>query len=142
MDLLKVSHGQQLGAFTMTALGFEVMFGGITVTGSLMAFAKLSNLVTDPNLITGGYIFRRDRASSDGTTALPVGMNSHTPGILNAAQTTYLTNYINAFNNAPRSQITFIPNRSKGGGEFGGECMASTGTMSAPSSVASAAAFA
>jgi H+-translocating NAD(P) transhydrogenase subunit beta len=38
-------HGAELGAFTMTALGFEVMFGGITVTGSLMAFAKLSDLV-------------------------------------------------------------------------------------------------
>ncbi len=62
--------------------------------------AKLSDKVTDPNLITGGYIFRRDRASSDGTTNLPVGMNSHTPGVLNAAQTTYLTNHINAFNNA------------------------------------------
>jgi hypothetical protein len=61
---------------------------------------KLTDKVTDPNLITGGYIFRRDRASSDGTTALPVGMNSHTPGVLNAAQTTYLTNRINAFNNA------------------------------------------
>ena len=62
--------------------------------------AKLTDKVSDPNLITGGYIFRRDRASSDGTTALPVGMNSHTPGVLNAAQTTYLTGYINAFNNA------------------------------------------
>ncbi len=61
---------------------------------------KLTDKVTDPNLITGGYIFRRDRASSDGTTNLPVGMNSHTPGVLNAAQTTYLTNYLNAFNNA------------------------------------------
>jgi H+-translocating NAD(P) transhydrogenase subunit beta len=38
-------HGAELGAFTMTALGFEVMFGGITVTGSLMAFAKLGDLV-------------------------------------------------------------------------------------------------
>ena len=61
---------------------------------------KLTSLVTDPTLITGGYIFRRDRASSDGTTNLPVGMNSHTPGVLNGAQTTYLTNYLNAFNNA------------------------------------------
>jgi NAD(P) transhydrogenase subunit beta len=38
-------HGAELGTFTMTALGFEVMFGGITVTGSMMAFAKLSDLV-------------------------------------------------------------------------------------------------
>ncbi len=38
-------HGAELGAFKMTAIGFEVMFGGITVTGSIMAFAKLSELV-------------------------------------------------------------------------------------------------
>ncbi len=38
-------HGAALGSFKMTAIGFEVMFGGITVTGSLMAFAKLRELV-------------------------------------------------------------------------------------------------
>ncbi|MBI3249955.1 MAG: NAD(P)(+) transhydrogenase (Re/Si-specific) subunit beta [Deltaproteobacteria bacterium] len=38
-------HGAELGAFKMTAIGFEVMFGGITVTGSIMAFAKLAELV-------------------------------------------------------------------------------------------------
>ena len=34
-----------LGAFKMSAIGFEVLFGGITVTGSLMAFAKLQGLI-------------------------------------------------------------------------------------------------
>lgn len=38
-------HGAELGTFKMTAIGFEVMFGGITVTGSLMAFVKLRELV-------------------------------------------------------------------------------------------------
>jgi len=38
-------HGAELGTFKMTAIGFEVMFGGITVTGSVMAFAKLRELV-------------------------------------------------------------------------------------------------
>jgi NAD(P) transhydrogenase subunit beta len=38
-------HGAELGAFKMTALGFEVLFGGITVTGSLMAFIKLQDLI-------------------------------------------------------------------------------------------------
>lgn len=47
-------HGAELGAFTMTALGFEVMFGGITVTGSLMAFAKLSDLVRGTPIIYKG----------------------------------------------------------------------------------------
>src|SRR5215213_1474577 len=34
-----------LTSFKMTALGFEVLFGGITVTGSLIAFAKLQELM-------------------------------------------------------------------------------------------------
>jgi NAD(P) transhydrogenase subunit beta len=38
-------HGAELGTFKMTAIGFEVMLGGITVTGSLMAFIKLRELV-------------------------------------------------------------------------------------------------
>jgi NAD(P) transhydrogenase subunit beta len=38
-------HGAGLGAFKMTAIGFEVMLGSLTVTGSLMAFAKLRELV-------------------------------------------------------------------------------------------------
>ncbi|HKY05112.1 MAG TPA: NAD(P)(+) transhydrogenase (Re/Si-specific) subunit beta [Blastocatellia bacterium] len=38
-------HGSELGSFKMTAIGFEVMFGGITVTGSLMAFVKLQDLM-------------------------------------------------------------------------------------------------
>jgi NAD(P) transhydrogenase subunit beta len=38
-------HGAELGGFKMTALGFEVLFGGITVTGSLMAFVKLQDLI-------------------------------------------------------------------------------------------------
>src|SRR5215213_171333 len=35
----------ELTSFKMTALGFEVLFGGITVTGSLIAFAKLQELM-------------------------------------------------------------------------------------------------
>jgi H+-translocating NAD(P) transhydrogenase subunit beta len=38
-------HGSELGAFKMTAIGLEVMLGGITVTGSLMAFVKLQDLI-------------------------------------------------------------------------------------------------
>lgn len=38
-------HGAELGTFKMTAIGFEVMLGGITVTGSLMAFIKLQDLM-------------------------------------------------------------------------------------------------
>ena len=38
-------HGGHLPHYEMTALGFEVMFGALTVTGSFMAFAKLQELV-------------------------------------------------------------------------------------------------
>ena len=36
-----VRHGGHLPKVEMAALGFEVMFGSLTVTGSFMAFAKL-----------------------------------------------------------------------------------------------------
>ena len=38
-------HGGQLGTIEMSALGFEVMLGSLTTTGSLLAFAKLQGLV-------------------------------------------------------------------------------------------------
>jgi len=40
-----VRHGGHLSHTEMAALGFEVMFGSLTVTGSFMAFAKLQELV-------------------------------------------------------------------------------------------------
>ncbi|HEY8461308.1 MAG TPA: NAD(P)(+) transhydrogenase (Re/Si-specific) subunit beta [Blastocatellia bacterium] len=41
-----VAHeGTPLSAFKMTALGFEVLFGSLTVTGSLLAFVKLQELM-------------------------------------------------------------------------------------------------
>ncbi len=38
-------HGAHLGGVIMTALGFEVVVGGLTFTGSLMAAAKLQDLL-------------------------------------------------------------------------------------------------
>lgn len=38
-------HGGELSSFKMGAIGFEVLFGGITVMGSLIAFAKLQELM-------------------------------------------------------------------------------------------------
>jgi NAD(P) transhydrogenase subunit beta len=40
-----VRHSGHLPHIEMAALGFEVMFGSLTVTGSFMAFAKLQELV-------------------------------------------------------------------------------------------------
>lgn len=39
------SLGSDMGTVKMTAIGFEVMLGGLTFTGSLMAFAKLQGLL-------------------------------------------------------------------------------------------------
>jgi len=44
-------HGaEHLSHFTMGALGFEVLFGGLTFTGSLMAFGKLQGLIPSRNI--------------------------------------------------------------------------------------------
>jgi len=39
-------HGSTIGHGQMAALGFEVLFGGLTVTGSFMAFGKLQEFIT------------------------------------------------------------------------------------------------
>ena len=38
---------ESLGSAKMAALGFEVMFGSLTITGSLMAFGKLQGVFPD-----------------------------------------------------------------------------------------------
>ncbi len=47
-------HGGHLSAFKMTAVGFEVLLGGITVTGSLVAFAKLQELLRGAPIVYPG----------------------------------------------------------------------------------------
>jgi NAD(P) transhydrogenase subunit beta len=39
-------HGAGLGTAKMAAVGFEVLFGSLTVTGSFMAFGKLQEIIT------------------------------------------------------------------------------------------------
>lgn len=51
-------HGGHLDSITMGALGFEVMLGALTTTGSLLAFAKLQGLVRGtPMTYRGQNIF-------------------------------------------------------------------------------------
>jgi H+-translocating NAD(P) transhydrogenase subunit beta len=40
--------GGEISAFTMGALGFEVLFGTLTITGSFMAFGKLQGFIPSP----------------------------------------------------------------------------------------------
>ncbi|MBZ9810990.1 MULTISPECIES: NAD(P)(+) transhydrogenase (Re/Si-specific) subunit beta [unclassified Mesorhizobium] len=51
-------HGAGLTAAKMTAIGFEVLFGSLTVTGSLMAFGKLQELLPGrPITFAGQNVF-------------------------------------------------------------------------------------
>ena len=43
-------HHQSVSHSTMAALGFEVLFGGLTFTGSLMAFGKLQGFIPGRNI--------------------------------------------------------------------------------------------
>jgi NAD(P) transhydrogenase subunit beta len=43
-------HGHHLDHVTMGAIGFEVLFGGLTFTGSLMAFGKLQGFIPSRNI--------------------------------------------------------------------------------------------
>jgi NAD(P) transhydrogenase subunit beta len=47
-------HGAELGSVTMAAIGFEVLLGALTFTGSLMAFGKLQGLITGIPLTYAG----------------------------------------------------------------------------------------
>jgi len=61
-------HGSELGSIKMTAIGFEVMMGALTVTGSLMAFAKLQEL------ITGSHTYRGQNISNIGLFSALLGL--------------------------------------------------------------------
>jgi H+-translocating NAD(P) transhydrogenase subunit beta len=51
-------HGAKLGEFRMGAIGFEVLLGSLTTTGSLVAFAKLQGLMPGaPMTYKGQNIF-------------------------------------------------------------------------------------
>jgi len=64
---------------------------------------KLGETTTDPALITGGYIFKKDKPpySQPWSTAVErVPLDMHDPGTINTAQANYLHGYVNAFERA------------------------------------------
>lgn len=52
-----VVHHQTLPAYKMAALGFEVLFGSLTVTGSLLAFFKLQEMMRGTPITYKGQNF-------------------------------------------------------------------------------------
>src|SRR5207302_606849 len=52
-----VLHREHLGGLEMTPLGFEVVIGGLTFTGSLMAAAKLQGLLPGAPMTYKGQNF-------------------------------------------------------------------------------------
>jgi H+-translocating NAD(P) transhydrogenase subunit beta len=62
-------HAPRVGRLEMTALGFEVLLGSLTITGSLMAFGKLQELL--PSI---PVTFRFQNVVTIGLFAVAVGM--------------------------------------------------------------------
>jgi NAD(P) transhydrogenase subunit beta len=52
-----VAHPAALGSGKMAALGFEVLFGGLTITGSFMAFGKLQGFISGRPITFKGQNF-------------------------------------------------------------------------------------
>ena len=50
-------HGASMGRFRIGALGFEVMLGSLTFTGSMMAFSKLQGLIRGTPITYKGQNF-------------------------------------------------------------------------------------
>ena len=68
-----------------------------------VSIAKMNSLVTDPALITGGYIYKTDKASPGSTpwtTSRGISMQSHDPEAFSGAQTKYLKDYVDNFEKA------------------------------------------
>lgn len=83
-----------------TYRGVYVLIEKIKRTKNRVDLAKLNTLTTDPTMITGGYIFKKDKESPGNTK---INLNSgqvfeaQDPEVLNTAQLAYLKGYLNGF---------------------------------------------
>ncbi|MFT6178510.1 MAG: hypothetical protein ACJAQT_000582 [Akkermansiaceae bacterium] len=86
--------------------GVYVMMEKIKRDKERVDVEKLSDLVTDPALITGGYIFKKDKGpySSPWNTATEnIPLDMHYPETPNAAQFNYLKGYVDEMEEALHS---------------------------------------
>jgi len=83
--------------------GVYLLVEKIKNSSSRLDLEKTNALVTDPQRLTGGYIFKKDKASigSTGwTTSRSVDLQSSDPEAFSTAQRLYLQGYVNAFETA------------------------------------------
>ena len=84
--------------------GVYLLVEKIKSSSSRLALEKTNPLVTDPLLVQGGYIFKKDKASlgstSWNTANQVISMQSSDPEALSTAQRNYLQGYINSFESA------------------------------------------
>ncbi|NCF90181.1 MAG: hypothetical protein GWQ05_04370 [Verrucomicrobiaceae bacterium] len=93
--------------------GVYVVMEKIKRDGDRVDVEKLCDKVTDPALITGGYIFKKDKPpySQAWSTAVEgVPLDTHVPNQLNAAQFGYLTTYVDSFETALHGDSFRDPN--------------------------------
>ena len=82
--------------------GVYTLLEKITRGKNRVDIQKLNDLTSDPAMLSGGYIFKRDKTDAGATawtTSAPfsIGMQSHEPGLYTAPQLNALSTYINSF---------------------------------------------
>ena len=110
VKFVEVFFNQDGGALTESDYrGVYTLIEKIKRSPDRVDIQKLSDLMTDSSLISGGYIFKRDKNDPGDVTFATTLMNSTTtggqvpgftfdePSAPNATQKTWLTNHVNAF---------------------------------------------
>ncbi len=83
--------------------GIYLLVEKIKRTRNRLNVAKLNSLVSSQPTVTGGYIFKKDKASlgtSRWTTSRGVELQSSTPDTFTTPQLNYLRTYVNSFESA------------------------------------------
>lgn len=111
---VEVFFNRNSGAISMNDYrGVYVLMEKIKRDKERVDIERLGDLTTDPEKITGGYIFKKDKGpySSPWTTAIEqVPLDMHYPEEPNPAQFTYLRNYVNEMETALHSPEFRDPN--------------------------------
>jgi hypothetical protein len=83
--------------------GVYVLFEKIKRNKDRVEIEKLNSLTTDPNMIKGGYLFKKDKPGIGNTawsTTGGIGLQGVEPELLNTAQLNYISTYMNSFESA------------------------------------------